>query len=294
MTAKRTSTQPRLLVVDDDAQYGKWLSYHLGVFCPDSSVTLFSHTEFDRWCETDAGHDCDIVLITALFGSSPEDPKAKGLEILRRLRGRAIFPAVLMVAEEGNELTAVRALQLGAVDYLPKRLLTPDRLNTSVRLAVRRIEKRVQRKLASAPNVTGIVVAPPPEEETREQPQINSTPAAPAVVPVAAPAEPIREESIAPAPKAESVPVLKVDSTPVVVPIDIKAGAALPSEHTYTATGVDFRAEDEPNTSGEELVAALLRIGEQVDKPPAEKAAVEKPAIEKPAAKKITDRKSVV
>ena len=289
MTAKRTSTQPRLLVVDDDAQYGKWLSYHLGVFCPDSSVTLFSHTEFDRWCETDAGHDCDIVLITALFGSSPEDPKAKGLEILRRLRGRAIFPAVLMVAEEGNELTAVRALQLGAVDYLPKRLLTPDRLNTSVRLAVRRIEKRVQRKLASAPNVTGIVVAPPPEEETREQPQINSMPAAPAVVPVAAPAEPIREESIAPAPKAESVPVLKVDSTPVVVPIDIKAGAALPSEHTYTATGVDFRAEDEPNTSGEELVAALLRIGEQVDKPPAEKAAVEKPAIEKPAAKKITE-----
>ena len=289
MTAKRTSTQPRLLVVDDDAQYGKWLSYHLGVFCPDSSVTLFSHTEFDRWCETDAGHDCDIVLITALFGSSPEDPKAKGLEILRRLRGRAIFPAVLMVAEEGNELTAVRALQLGAVDYLPKRLLTPDRLNTSVRLAVRRIEKRVQRKLASAPNVTGIVVAPPPEEETREQPQINSTPAAPAVVPVAAPAEPIREESIAPAPKAESVPVLKVDSTPVVVPIDIKAGAALPSEHTYTATGVDFRAEDEPNTSGEELVAALLRIGEQVDKPPAEKAAVEKPTIEKPAAKKITE-----
>ena len=150
----------------------KWLSHHLGVFCPDSTVTLLNHKELERWCETDAGHDCDIVLITAFFGSSPEDPKAKGLEILRRLRGRAIFPAVIMVAMEGNELTAVRALQLGAVDYLPKRLLTPERLNTSVRLAVRRIEKRVQRKIATAPHVTG-VGTPPADETTRQQPKIN-------------------------------------------------------------------------------------------------------------------------
>ena len=309
MTAKRTSTQPRLLVVDDDPQYGKWLSYHLGVFCPDSSVTLFGHTEFDRWCETDAGHECDIVLITAHFGSSPEDPKAKGLEILRRLRGRTIFPAVLMVAEEGNELTAVRALQLGAVDYLPKRLLTPDRLNTSVRLAVRRIEKRVQRKLANAPNVT--VVVPPPEEITREQPLLVGVPVAvapapaatvepvvgkavPVVVPVAAPAEPTREESVTPAPKAESAPA--VDSTPVVVPINVKGGGALPSEHTYTATGVDFRPEDDPNTSGEELVAALLRIGEQIDtsraagKADGDKLGVTPAAAAyKAAAKKITE-----
>jgi len=166
VTAKRTSTQPRLLVVNDDLQYGKWLSYHLGVFCPDSSVITHNHKEFEHWCDTDAGHECDIVLITAFFGSSPEDPKAKGLEILRRLRGRTIFPAVIMVAEEGNELTAVRALQLGAVDYLPKRLLTPERLNTSVRLAVRRIEKRVQRKITTTPHVT---VALASDETTRNQ-----------------------------------------------------------------------------------------------------------------------------
>jgi hypothetical protein len=53
------------------------------------------------------------------------------------------------VAEDGNELTAVRALQLGAVDYLPKRLLTPERLKTSVRLALRMIEKRVARRIAN-------------------------------------------------------------------------------------------------------------------------------------------------
>jgi DNA-binding response OmpR family regulator len=172
VTAKRTTTPPRLLVVDDDARYGQWLGHHLGVFCPDSSLSVLTLVEFDRWCETDSGRDCDIMLLTASFGSSPEDPQARGLELLRRLRGRTIFPAVIALAEEGNELTAVRALQLGAVDYLPKRLLTPERLNTSVRLALRRIEKRVQRKLASLTHVTD--VAPPEDEATREQPKPGS------------------------------------------------------------------------------------------------------------------------
>jgi DNA-binding response OmpR family regulator len=192
VTAKRTTTPPRLLVVDDDARYGQWLGHHLGVFCPDSTLSVLNSAEFDRWCDTDSGRDCDIILLTASFGSSPEDPKARGLELLRRLRGRAIFPAVITLAEEGNELTAVRALQLGAVDYLPKRLLTPDRLNTSVRLALRRIEKRVQRKLASLTHVTD--VAPPEEETTREQPK----PVSVAAVEKSAPA-PVAPASVGPA-----------------------------------------------------------------------------------------------
>src|ERR1700761_8091231 len=161
VTAKRTTTPPRLLVVDDDVRYGQWLGHHLGVFCPDSTLSVLNHAEFDRWCEGDSGRDCDIMLLSASFGSSPEDPQARGLELLRRLRGRAVFPAVITLAAEGNELTAVRALQLGAVDYLPKRLLTPERLNTSVKLALRRLEKRVQRKLASVVHVTDVEETPP-------------------------------------------------------------------------------------------------------------------------------------
>jgi len=164
VTAKRTTTPPRLLVVDDDDRYGQWLGHHLGVFCPDSTVTVLGLSGFEQWCQTDSGRDWDIVLVTASFGSSPEDPKSRGLELLRNLRGRAIFPAVISIAEDGNELTAVRALQLGAVDYLPKRLLTPERLNTSVRLALRRIEKRVQRKLANLAHVTEA----PPRQENKE------------------------------------------------------------------------------------------------------------------------------
>jgi DNA-binding response OmpR family regulator/aminoglycoside phosphotransferase len=139
----------RLLVVDQDTRYGEWLKHHLGVLCPESPVGVLVLTDFERWSEELAGRDCDVLMLAASFGSSPEDPQAQGLELLRQLREKPHFPAVIAVAEDGNELTAVRALQLGAVDYLPKRLLTPERLKTSVRLALRMIEKRVARRIAS-------------------------------------------------------------------------------------------------------------------------------------------------
>ena len=139
----------RLLVVDQDARYGEWLKHHLGVLCPESTVSALNLSDFARWSEELSGRDCDVLMLAAPFGSSPEDPQAQGLELLRQLREKPHFPAVIAVAEDGNELTAVRALQLGAVDYLPKRLLTPERLKTSVRLALRMIEKRVARRIAN-------------------------------------------------------------------------------------------------------------------------------------------------
>lgn len=139
----------RLLVVDQDARYGEWLKHHLGVLCPESPVNVLQLRDFERWSQDLSGRDCDVLMLAASFGSSPEDPKAQGLDLLRQLREKPHFPAVIAVAEEGNELTAVRAMQLGAVDYLPKRLLTPERLKTSVKLALRMIEKRVARRIAN-------------------------------------------------------------------------------------------------------------------------------------------------
>jgi len=140
MNAQRSLPPARVLVVDDDRRYCEWLRHHLDVLCPEASVSMLNLEEFQRWC--------------ASFGMSPEDPGAHGLTLLRRLRDQPATPAVIALAEEGNELTAVRALQLGAVDYLPKRLLTPERLSTAVRVALRRVERRVARRLASLANLS--------------------------------------------------------------------------------------------------------------------------------------------
>ena len=146
--AKRTRMPSRLLVVDRDAQYGAWLCHHLGALCPDATVSSVHIPELERLSELLSGRECDVLLLSAPFGSSPEDPEALGIELLRSLRSQTSYPAVIVVAEDGNELTAVRAMQLGAADYIPKRLLTPERMKTAVKVALRRTEKRVARRLA--------------------------------------------------------------------------------------------------------------------------------------------------
>jgi eukaryotic-like serine/threonine-protein kinase len=145
---ERTRMPSRLLVIDRDPQYAEWLCHHLEAICPDATVSSVHLPELERLGDTLSERDCDVLMLAAPFGSSPEDPDAVGIELLRKLRDQPISPAVIVAAEEGNELTAVRALQLGAVDYIPKRLLTPERLKTAMRMALRRIEKRVARKLA--------------------------------------------------------------------------------------------------------------------------------------------------
>ncbi len=153
MTSHRSAPPARLLVVDDDPRYSEWLRHHLDVLCPQASVSMLNLEEFERWCTMFSGRDCDLLMLAADFGSTPEDAAARGLSLLRRLREQPATPAVIAIAENGNELTAVRALQLGAVDYLPKRLLTPERLSTAVRVALRRVERRVARRLASLANL---------------------------------------------------------------------------------------------------------------------------------------------
>jgi DNA-binding response OmpR family regulator len=222
MSAQRPASPARVIVVDDDVRYGEWLRHHLDVLCPQASVSLLNLGEFERWCTNFSGRDCDLLLLGAAFGDSPEDPHAQGLEMLRSLREQPAAPAVIALASDGNELTAVRALQLGAVDYLPKRLLTPERLSTAVRVALRRVERRVARRLASLASLSRDALkqrpapAPDPLEEARlpatgEQAVVASAP----VVPAAAPAA----EAAAGAPlPATGVAALLTATNPEVIP----------------------------------------------------------------------------
>ncbi|HXS26858.1 MAG TPA: protein kinase [Steroidobacteraceae bacterium] len=130
----------RLLIVDRDARYREWLRHHLGVLCPEGTITTFDTQELDRSIGSVTRVDFDLLLLAAPFGESPGDPRSEGLERLRQLKSWPAMPAIIVIAEDGNELTAVRAIQLGAIDYLPKRLLTPERLRTAVQLALRRQE----------------------------------------------------------------------------------------------------------------------------------------------------------
>ena len=138
----------RLLIVERDLRYGEWMRHHLSVLCPDATVSLLDMSELLLRFDSLTHREFDLLILSAAFGASDDPEPAEGFELLRQMRRRTDFPAAIVIAEGGDELTAVRALRLGALDYLPKRLLTPQRLNAAVRTSLRRIERRVARSLA--------------------------------------------------------------------------------------------------------------------------------------------------
>jgi DNA-binding response OmpR family regulator len=138
----------RLLIVERDLRYGEWLRHHLSVLCPDATVSLLDMSELLLRFDSLTHREFDLLILSAEFGATDDPQPAEGLDLLRQMRRRADFPAALVIAEGGDELIAVRALRMGALDYLPKRLLTPQRLNAAVRTTLRRIERRVARSLA--------------------------------------------------------------------------------------------------------------------------------------------------
>jgi eukaryotic-like serine/threonine-protein kinase len=138
----------RLLIVERDLRYAEWLRQHLEILCPDATVSLLDMRELLLQSKSLTHREYDLLILCASFAESPEDQQPEGLALLCQLRKHADCPAAIVIAQDGDELTAVRALRAGALDYLPKRLLTPQRLSDAVQLALQRLERRVSRNLA--------------------------------------------------------------------------------------------------------------------------------------------------
>jgi DNA-binding response OmpR family regulator len=188
--AQRAATI-RFIIVDRDPRYAEWLRHHLSVVYTDGALSVMEYEAFQSVRETLTHDECDVLVLTARFGEHPEDPTSEGISLLREARAKASFPSVLVVAEDGNELTAVRAMQLGALDYIPKRLLTPERLKTSVRLALRRVERRTSRRLAKLVHSGDHAAADAQLEEHAHDAEAASEPV------VEAAADPLQEEFLA-------------------------------------------------------------------------------------------------
>jgi len=149
-----TPRKPRFLIVENDAKYALWLQHSVEAGWPDVSIVIMDWTSFGRVRTAMTVRDYDIVTLCLAFDEGIEEPTTDGFDWIRKLRSQPGFPEMIILAEGGSELSAIRTLRLGAADYLPKRLLTPARLQRSIKLTLRAIEKdalrRAQRGQAAA------------------------------------------------------------------------------------------------------------------------------------------------
>jgi DNA-binding response OmpR family regulator len=127
---------PRLLIVAAERELRSWLRHHIEILWPDATVEEMEPAELEPRAPGLTTKNLDLIVLGAQCGDALEDP-ATGLEPLRLFQGLDEMPPIVVIASGGNELSAVRALRLGAADYLPRALLNAQRLATALRLALR-------------------------------------------------------------------------------------------------------------------------------------------------------------
>jgi DNA-binding response OmpR family regulator len=241
----------RFLIVESDARYAQWLQHAVGAGWPADSVVVMDWSSFGRVHTAMTTRDYDVVLLALSFDEGLEDITTDGFDWIRKLRIQPGFPEMIVLADGGSELAAVRTLRLGAADYLPKRLLNPARLQRSMKLTLRAIEKQEQRRAERLARVTSDAA---PARPVTPDPSATATSAAlaalataPAPVttagPVAATAAPTAlASSTAPAPTAPTASSVSTASAPAATaasPSPMESAQPSPTIPAAEATSAD-------------------------------------------------------
>lgn len=119
----------RILIIDDDPLFTKLLSHRVGAAHYDAVIdTLDPNTQ--GWpTHSSAFAEYDVIFLDYLLGDFD------GLRCLTSIRQLTRRAYITMVSGTTNEKNAVLAIKAGADNYLPKQLLTPERIKEVIAAA---------------------------------------------------------------------------------------------------------------------------------------------------------------
>jgi ActR/RegA family two-component response regulator len=144
------SPQLQILVIAADPQVGRWLQLRIEALRNDCSITLDSRETFERRVATSGLASFRILFAVLDFSS---DTAAASLAWIEQLEDMPDAQALVVLAEGGDELSAVGAMRRGAVDYLPRRLLTTKLLASALEQGLAVYRAPAQQSTAAAPAV---------------------------------------------------------------------------------------------------------------------------------------------
>jgi CheY-like chemotaxis protein/anti-sigma regulatory factor (Ser/Thr protein kinase) len=129
---------PTVLIVDDMPVDRKLAGEFLK---EDSDIELtFAEHGAEAMSKMEEGLP-DLVLTDLVM------PEVDGLELVSRVKSQYPLVPVVLMTSKGSEEVAVRALQLGAASYIPKRSLAWDLLETVQKVLSASDRKHIHRRL---------------------------------------------------------------------------------------------------------------------------------------------------
>jgi DNA-binding NarL/FixJ family response regulator len=149
---------PILVVVGGETKRLQWLTHHVTSHWPNAQVTTLRAGESAPLSRLIAERTPDAVFLQADFAK--EALAATVLNSMSQLLRMQPALYCILLADNGNEMSAVRALKGGAKDYLPLSKITRDQLLAAVgeACANRRVAAQAAAMMANSENSTIIEV----------------------------------------------------------------------------------------------------------------------------------------
>ena len=119
----RTAGALRVIIVDDSREQMANLRHVLAAALPDIEVT-----EYDPEQQGGPGTDFDWSLYDAVLLDAELGAGQSGLDWLTAFRDARGFPPAIVIAADGDEYLAARAIKLGARDYIRRQDVTSTRI----------------------------------------------------------------------------------------------------------------------------------------------------------------------
>jgi DNA-binding NarL/FixJ family response regulator len=148
----------KVLAVEEDERLRAWLGHHVTALWPRSKIEYLAPTELAG--QMTAFRPGRFHLLLLSLDLDQINPFRNLMDLCRRQH----CPPVIVLAKGGHELHAVNALKLGAVDYLPKRMLSGELLVDALRGAHAEHQRRLDEERwrgRRTPELEGYVIIRP-------------------------------------------------------------------------------------------------------------------------------------
>jgi DNA-binding response OmpR family regulator len=156
-----------ILVIEDQRDIASLIRLHL----QDLSCNVTLRFDGNSGLAEAEARNWDLIILDLML------PGLDGLEICRRLRGRALYTPIMMVTAKATEIDRVLGLELGADDYLTKPFSVLE-LVARVKALFRRLEALAENNSPASKHAIhsgDLVINPEKREVTLESRAVNLT-----------------------------------------------------------------------------------------------------------------------
>lgn len=141
----------KILIIDDSQDFRSLVSLYLSKEIDHAEIEEYDFDSLGRPPDDYPWYNYDVLLLDYKLGDAED-----GLEWLRAFGSKPGFPPTVVLTAEGDEYVAVRAVKLGAADYINKKDVSPKRLKEIVEEAASFNESKVEQQNQNISEATQI------------------------------------------------------------------------------------------------------------------------------------------